>query len=484
MRARLLRTTALRLALRYAVLYVVILVLVVLAFTWVTRQYADTRIEQVLLEKVDELRAVQARGGRQALIAALAAMAEEETKGSENEQAENGESGLYYLLLDASGATIAGNLAEAPLDDDEAPEPGEVASVWIEEEILPHGAFDDDAYLPLTTIAFDDGSRLWLAWGVEQLEELHELTEYLIEVLPAAIVLSLLMSVSLGRNILQRVEVISDGAGEIMAGDLASRIPVSQRNDEFDSLALRLNDMLDRIQRLVRGLSEVTDNIAHDLRSPLTRIRNRLEVTLLENRREEEYRSAMQQSIEDADALIRTFNALLGIAQAEAGSRRAVWTRVDLSSLARDLADLYEPLAQEQGQHFVLSAEDDAWMLGSRHLLAQAIGNLLDNAIKFTPEGGTIRFEVEAGDGKVHVRVADTGPGISEEDWPRAQERFVRLDQSRHLPGSGLGLSLVRAVCRLHGGKMERSDADSGLVITLTFDKYPDGDNNDVSKTA
>lgn len=464
---RLFRTTALRLALRYAAVYAAILGAALLAFAWVTHRYTDAPIEEAMLAQADDLRAIYSRDGRQALIAVLSRAAAEE--GTSYNDYKDEEYGLYYLFLDETGTTLAGNLLEVPVDPDEAPEPGEVVSVWMEEEMLPRGEFDDDAYLPLTTIRFDDGSQLWLAWGVEQLEELHELTEYLIEVLSVAILLSLLMSIALGRNILRRVEAISDGAGEIMAGDLASRMPVSKRNDEFDALAARLNEMLDRIQRLIRGLSEVTDNIAHDLRSPLTRIRNRLDVTLLEQRSDEEYRCAMRQSIEDADALIRTFNALLGIAQAEAGSRRAVWTRVNLSGLARDLGDLYEPLAQESGQRFVWSVRDDVWMLGSRHLLAQAVGNLLDNAIKFTPAGGEIALRVTGSDHKVRISVADTGPGISEEDWPRAQERFVRLDQSRHLPGNGLGLSMVRAVCKLHEGRIERSDANPGLIVTLTF---------------
>lgn len=466
MRTRLFRTTALRLALRYALVYAAILAAALALFTWITHHYTDAGVEEALLDDVAELTAIYRDGGPAALESVLAG-AKVETVGD----GENGddEPRRFYLLVDAAGGIVSGNLMEPPVDRDEAPDPGAVESVWIEEENLPRGSFEDDAYLPLTTVEFDDGNVLWLAWGVEQQEALHELTEYMVEVLPPAMVLSLLMGIAIGRHILRRVETISDGAGEIMNGDLASSMPVGGRGDEFDALSTRLNDMLDQIRRLVRGMSEVTDNIAHDLRGPLTRLRNRLEITLLERRSDDEYRTTMQECIHDADSLIRTFNALLAIAQAEAGSRRAVWTRVDVSGLARDLGELYEPLAQESGLGFESAIRDDAWMLGSRHLLAQAIGNLLENAIKFTPSGGRVALSVEKTAREILVRVADTGPGVSEADWPRAQERFVRLGQSRQLPGNGLGLSLVRAVCRLHDGRLERGEADPGLVVTLRF---------------
>jgi signal transduction histidine kinase len=264
------------------------------------------------------------------------------------------------------------------------------------------------------------------------------------------------------------MDEIGRGAERIAAGDLSQRLPVSTRGDEFDALAGRLNAMLERIEQLIGGMREVTDNVAHDLRSPLARLRNRLEITLLEPRADAEYRQALARGIEDADGVIKTFNALLGIAQAEAGSRRAQWSTVDLASLARDVAELYEPLAEEKGQVLEVDTGPPAPVDGSRDLLAQALGNLLDNAVKYTPVGGTLRIAVRDG-AMPEVHVTDSGPGIAAADRARALERFVRLDGARHTPGNGLGLSLVRAVCKLHRAELILDDARPGLHVTLRF---------------
>jgi signal transduction histidine kinase len=213
----------------------------------------------------------------------------------------------------------------------------------------------------------------------------------------------------------------------------------------------------------------VTDNVAHDLRSPLTRLRNRLEVTLLEPRSEGEYREVIRQGIEDADSLIRTFNALLGIAQAEAGNHRAQWGPVNLNQVVSDLEDLYRPLAEEKGQTLEFIRDGEREIAGSRHLIAQALGNLIENAIKYTPEGGAVRLVVSPSNSEVIVSVSDTGPGIPVADRERVLERFVRLENSRHTPGNGLGLSLVKAVCKLHQARLALDDANPGLVVTLRF---------------
>ncbi len=232
--------------------------------------------------------------------------------------------------------------------------------------------------------------------------------------------------------------------------------------------------MLERIEHLMQAMRQVTDNVAHDLRKPLNRLRSRLEVTLLEARTEEEYRAEMAQGIEDADELLKTFNALLSIAQAEAGVRRNEWTEVDIAPLVEDLADLYGAVAEEKEIKFSCSSPANVKIAGNRQLLAQAIGNLLDNAIKYTPPGGTIELLVAENADATQITVADSGSGIPETEKERVLQRFVRLDNSRSLPGNGLGLSLVNAVARLHGASLQLADNQPGLRVILRFAKPGD----------
>jgi signal transduction histidine kinase len=343
-----------------------------------------------------------------------------------------------------------------------------VHSVWVEDDIIPGTRYDDDAYWPVIAKELPDGSRLLLARSVQQAEDLQEFTWYLMAfILAAAVLLAIAMGVTLGRAILQRMDTISRTAGDIMAGDLSQRIQISGSDDEFNALAERLNTMLDRVQHLINGIREVTDNVAHDLRSPLSRLRNRLEVTLLERRSESEYRQAISRTIEDAETLLSTFNAILGITQLEAGNPRTHWGPVDLSRLASDLVELYEPVAQKMGQQLRLVTGEDMEITGSRDLLAQAIGNLLDNAIKYTPKDGVIDLRITPSVDAIEVSVADSGPGIPDSEKAHVLERFVRLESSRHTPGNGLGLSLVNAVARLHGADLVLGDNRPGLIVTL-----------------
>ena len=267
------------------------------------------------------------------------------------------------------------------------------------------------------------------------------------------------------RNMLRKVDAVNRTSTRIIHGDMNQRVPLSGTGDEFDQLAQNLNAMLDQIERLMAGMRQVTDNIAHDLRTPLARLRSRLEVTLLEKPDEARYANALRETITEADRLLGTFNALLSIAEAESGSRRDGLEAVDLSEIARDVAELYEPVADDAGLSFQLVVTDKAMVRGDRHLLSQAIANLLDNALKYTHEG-VVSLSVGTVAGKARVEVADTGPGVPADRRNAVFDRFVRLEGSRSTPGNGLGLSLVRAVAKLHDGSVWLEDNQLASAAT------------------
>jgi len=263
------------------------------------------------------------------------------------------------------------------------------------------------------------------------------------------------------RNMLRKVDAVNRTSTHIIHGDLSQRVPVSGTGDEFDQLAQNLNAMHDQIERLMAGMRQVTDNIAHDLRTPLSRLRARLEVTLIEKPDQARYADVLRETINEADHLLSTFNALLSIAEAEAGSRRDSFEAIDLSEIARDVAELYEPVADESGLGFETKIADRIMVRGDRHLLSQAIANLLDNALKYTPQG-KVALSVETRAGKAHIEVSDTGPGVPPDRRSSVFDRFVRLEGSRSTPGNGLGLSLVRAVAKLHEGTIWLEDSAPG----------------------
>jgi signal transduction histidine kinase len=279
----------------------------------------------------------------------------------------------------------------------------------------------------------------------------------------------------MSRNMLRRLDTINRTSGEIIAGDLTRRVPLNGSGDEFDALAENLNRMLDRIERLMRGLREVTDSVAHDLRTPLNRLRNRLEESVarlnsggaLTN---EKAAGEIERAIAETDQLIGTFNALLLIAETDAGTTRAAMSALDLGSVAADVVELYEPLAEEKKLVLTLAPGSAVAIEGNRSLIAQALANLVDNAIKYTPAGGKVRIGARITEQGVDLSVADSGPGIPLADRPRVTERFVRLEASRNSPGTGLGLSLVAAVAHFHNAELALEDnAPTGLKAVLRF---------------
>jgi signal transduction histidine kinase len=268
----------------------------------------------------------------------------------------------------------------------------------------------------------------------------------------------------LSRNFLRRVDAITDTSHSIMAGDLSQRMPISGSNDELDRLSVSLNEMLSQIERLMIGMKDVTSNVAHDLKTPLTRMRARVD-SALRNDNKAELRGALNQTIEECDSLLRTFNALLSIAQAEAGQARQNMENLDVHDILTDVVELYEPIAEEAGGKLTMDVSKNLHVRGNRQLLAQAVSNLLDNAMKY---GGTDIAVSSIREGnEILVSVADQGTGIPARDRTRVLDRFVRLDESRTKPGNGLGLSLVSSVMTLHGGKLVLEDNKPGLKAVL-----------------
>ncbi len=277
--------------------------------------------------------------------------------------------------------------------------------------------------------------------------------------------LALLGGVMMSRSMMRRIELINRTSREIMSGDLTKRIPTSQSDDDFDALADNLNRMLDQIELLMDGVRRVSDNIAHDLRTPLARLRRGLESLRMSDVQGDSRQNLIDSAVNEADGLLATFNALLRIARIESESRREGFDAIELQPLLRDVGDLYGPVAEEQGLGFNLECESSMTIYGDRDLLFQAFANLLDNAIKYTPAGGNIKVCVD--DGLRRVMICDTGPGVPEPERDQVFQRFYRLDHSRTSAGSGLGLSLVSAVAKLHGIALSLDGNDPGLCVTL-----------------
>jgi signal transduction histidine kinase len=263
-----------------------------------------------------------------------------------------------------------------------------------------------------------------------------------------------------------------------MGGDLAGRLPVTGAGDEFDRLSENLNIMLARIAALNEGLKQVSDNIAHDLKTPLTRLRNRAEAALSGKHKVADYREALERTIAESDHLIKTFNAILMISRLEAGYSSESTVRVDLAAAIADVVELYEPVAEEAGVTIETVAPEAIAVDGNRELIGQALSNIVDNAIKYSVDATAdpvVRVTLERRDGQVKLTVADNGQGIPDDtDRDRATERFVRLEKSRSQPGSGLGLSLAKAIMKFHNGRLDLLSGNPGLSVVMSFPERTD----------
>ena len=303
------------------------------------------------------------------------------------------------------------------------------------------------------------------------IHELEETQRLIVRTLGWGLAITLVLALAGGslmtRSMVRRIETINDTSGEIMSGDLARRIPTDGSGDDFDQLTERLNSMLDRIQASMDDVRRVSDNIAHDLRTPLARLRNKLEQmknALAEGGPE---RTLAEEAVAEADALLATFKSLLRIARVESGERRAGFAQLDMSRLLQDVAELYEPVIEECGHKLSIDIEPSVQVNGDRDLLFQAIANLLDNAAKYTPPSGLIELKLHCKSGQAQIGVTDNGPGIPESLHDTVLQRFFRMEESRTTPGNGLGLSLVAAVAQIHDAELRLQDNGPGLRAIL-----------------
>jgi signal transduction histidine kinase len=318
------------------------------------------------------------------------------------------------------------------------------------------------------TVELPDGLRLLVGRNLGEGAKFRDLIlQAMLGAFGLTFVLGIAGGLLVGRRVSSRLEEINQNSAAILAGDFTRRMPVGSGGDEFDDLSENLNRMLDRIEGLVEGMRSVSDEIAHDLRSPISRLKSRIEVALLTEDDTDAYRSVLQETVVEADRILSIFNALLAITLAESGAERERFQDVDLDDMAADVVDTYEPLASETGLALERESSGQALVRGEPHLLAQALANLLDNAIKYVPAGGRIMIRLERTEEAQSLVVEDNGPGMPEDFRDRAFERFSRADSSRTEPGSGLGLSLVRAVAHLHGGEVLLEDAGPGLRASL-----------------
>jgi signal transduction histidine kinase len=371
--------------------------------------------------------------------------------------------GLYYLA-DQSGAKIAGNLNRIP-PELEANTQGGVFSY--------QPANDDGPSHLAVAIPVDLGVGLRLIVGrdVEDQRTFANTIRFVFLLgFGVLSIVGLLGGLAVSRLIVNRMDQITSASRQIMEGDLSRRIPTTGRGGELDALASSLNEMLERIESLMNGLREVSDNIAHDLKTPLNRLRNAAEAALRDPRGEDAYREGLERTIEKADELIKTFNALLLIARLEAGPLEESTETFDLGRFVADVSELYLPATEEAGFALAIEVEQGVFVRGNRQLIGQAIANLIDNAIKYSrggEPGSAITVRAFRIDGGPAISVGDHGPGIAETDRERVLKRFVRLEESRTKPGTGLGLSLVAAVARLHHGEVRLEDNQPGLRVVL-----------------
>ncbi|HZC96056.1 MAG TPA: HAMP domain-containing sensor histidine kinase [Bradyrhizobium sp.] len=459
---KLIRTTAFRLTLVYLFLFALFAASLLAYFAWNTRRMITEQITTTVSAEVSEISEIYGRRGLQRLFFTI-----------ENRALRPGAN--LYLVTTPSGQAIGGNVGSLA--------PGVMGtSGWSETAYRRLDDQDRGDHRALVYVTqLDNGFRLLVGRDLEERRRLFGIVAHAAQwSILVVVVLGIGGGIFVARRVLHRIDAITGTTQRIMAGDLSGRLPVGRSGDELDRLAENLNAMLERIEALMTGLKEVSDNIAHDLKTPLTRLRNRAEEALGRASSEADYRAALERTIDESDGLIRTFNALLMIARAESGQARGNMDDFDAADVANGIHELYEPLAEDDGMALHVKTAP-VRLHGNRELISQALANLVENAIKYgkpaaqplgaaaVAEPKEILIEARREGDSALFSVSDHGPGIPEADRKHAVERFVRLEASRTLPGSGLGLSLASAVATLHGGELRLGDSHPGLIATLAI---------------
>lgn len=365
-----------------------------------------------------------------------------------------------YLYQTADGKKLAGNTDKMPADVE-----------LIKEGVIQFDIrrFDTERIFAAKVHTFSDGSTLLIARDIHEIIQSYEKLKLFSALIMIFMLIVVLVSFFISFFVVGRINIIAQTAKQIMeTGDLSRRISIDTKWDDLSDLAQTLNALLNQIESLMQGIRDVSDNIAHDLRTPLTRLRHQLEEA--KNAPPEEH--DINALLAEADHLLATFNALLRISNIEKGKRHQAFAPVDLQVVLRDVIELYEPLAEEKNIALEASYQQVPTLSGDRDLLFQLFANLIDNAIKFAPKTSAVTIAIFSTDGNPHIVIADQGVGVAASEREKVFDRFYRADKSRHTVGNGLGLSLVKAVAELHHGSITLSDNDPGLKIDITFSHY------------
>jgi len=453
MATRFLRSSTFRLALLYMLLFSTSVLMLLGFIYWSTVSYISAQTDETIDIEILDLTERYRNAGLSGLTQLLSERLSRRPAGAS-----------VYLLTDKDLAPLVGNLDRWPLGAD-------IKNGWLEFTLENAGGADTSEHQARARVfRLSGGFILLVGRDIHDLEiTKRRIIATLLWGLAIMLVLGGIGSVMMGRSTLRRIEAINETSREIMSGDLSRRVPSRHTGDDFDVLADNLNNMLNQIESLMESVRRVSDNIAHDLRTPLARLRNRLEELSLDVEQSDNRRATVEQALEEADGLLNTFNALLRIARIESHDTRAGFADIDIAALVGDVVELYEPLAEEKSLRLATSLEVRPVFKGDRDLLFQALANLLDNAIKYAPPQSEISFRLEATDEGARLVLSDKGPGIPASQRDNVFQRFFRLEQSRTTPGNGLGMSLVQAVMQLHHLRLELHDNEPGLKVVIAF---------------